>query len=171
MNAISESLYSQLIHLRMSCPTYTDLVDPRGECETRNLVAQATFNGIVLCRLDACGDLPMISAANSNRAGQQQWQNLSSVVNAKHQSEYFEFEASHPKIEITRSSEFPRSLLVAGQTMKCLSLVGCMLDDLPLSIGVHLSSLVVRSLSHIFTCQQGPQHWCFSITLFQRASP
>lgn len=171
MNAISESLYSQLIHLRMSCPTYTDLVDPRGECETRNLVAQATFNGIVLCRLDACGDLPMISAANSNRAGQQQWQNLSSVVNAKHQSEYFEFEASHPKIEITRSSEFPRSLLVAGQTMKCLRLVGCMLDDLPLSIGVHLSSLVVRSLSHIFTCQQGPQHWCFSITLFQRASP
>jgi hypothetical protein len=113
-------------------------------------------NGVVLRELDLCGDRRMMSASGFNLIHRRQWQSLVSLAMSKYSVDEsgkmpsdspnnIEFHMSHEidKPDGFYSIEFPLSLLITGQTLTHLSIVGCMLDELPSSIGVHLTGLLV----------------------------
>lgn len=176
INVISQLLWSQLVHLRMICPSYHHSMDlkadkdttslPDGVYEIHNEIASRIFNyGIILGGLDACGDRPTVSTAIGNQQDRQQWQNLVSLAFQKcHIYEsisampYEEFNILHPKVTLNGLgvAEFPLSLLVAGKALKRLYLVGLGIDQLPRTFGIHLSTLLVsetllRMFNHYFS--------------------
>eukprot|EP00956_Cyclotella_meneghiniana_P030779 scaffold78549_cov98-Cyclotella_meneghiniana.AAC.1 len=173
INVISELLWSQLVHLRMICPSYHHSVDPKAVENTTSLpdsvseihdeIASRIFNNcIIIGGLDACGDRSIVSSAVGNHHERQQWQNLVSLAFQQYHSyestsvkPFEEFDISYPKVKLNGLgvAEFPMSLLIAGKALKHLHLVGLGIDRLPSSFGMHLSSLLVsetliRSFNH-----------------------
>ncbi|KAL3778490.1 hypothetical protein HJC23_000503 [Cyclotella cryptica] len=174
MNVFSEMLWSQLVHLRMNFPSYHDSRELLGSeiaenpakllrpyiAEAHNEIASRIVkNGVILRGLDLCGDRIMISASGWNLTHRIQWQGVVSLAMAKYAvnesykipsecSNIIEFHISHEmdKPDGFVNIEFPRSLLITGQALTHLSIVGLMLDELPYSIGVYLTGLLVSEI-------------------------
>ena len=167
IQVISGMLWSQLVQIRMNCPSFhhsicldtekglsnlhSTIIEANGE-----LSSSAIASGTIICGFSSCGDRCMISAAVSNSADRLQWQNLVTFAAENHPSNlnrtqkertlnnnFLEFSISNPELEKMPCVEFPRSLLVAGQSLTKLSLIGCMLDMLPYSFGSQLACLQV----------------------------
>jgi hypothetical protein len=192
LNMLSEMLMAQLLHLHMSCPTYEGSADISNIERADNLLQEGIVathkeiasriakHGISLRGLDACGDPCFVSASFCNPNERIQWQDLVSIANEKYHANEsrqivqpgrtydFAFDVSHPLIERNEPPtivEFPRSLLVAGHALRHLSLVRCMLDELPFSIGGHLPGLLVSKTLCCITplLTEGSKCRCFVI--------
>jgi hypothetical protein len=175
MNILSEMLWSQLVHLRMNCPynssefantenscSPTELLRPSITNVQFHVVSNMLKNGIALCGIDLCGDQQMLSASCTRTDDRSQWCDLISLAESKYDGKELNEEPSencksyqfHVTTEAVKPDRFhhavfPLSVLVSGQALTHLSLVGCMLDELPYSIGVHLTGLLVSDIFFI----------------------
>ena len=167
MNALSEILWSQLVELRMTCPSYAQkplfnissvgkevlLPSKVVECH-REIAARIIEYDVFLRSVKLRGDLAVTCVSPVN---QTVWQDVATHVFLNHPSKMernlikIKSRKKNQNIEVHlsslcsnhESSVFPESLLLLGKSLSRLHIAKCGLKALPLSIGYHFSSLVV----------------------------
>lgn len=159
LHVLSETLWSQFVHLRMTCPSYDISLEeqtlPKEITKIhRRVSSRIISNGIVLRGLNLLGDLS-ISASCVAISHRTEWHNAV----AKIVTRYTNVEAGQTPSNVSfylgtigtaensGYATFPESLLLLGSSLVTLSMTDCGLNSLPLSFGLHLKCLVVSVLA------------------------
>eukprot|EP01082_Thalassiosira_pseudonana_P000588 g788.t1 g788 contig10:732086-734435(-) len=154
LHVLSETLWSQFVHLRMTCPSYDISLEeqtlPKDITKIhRRVSSRIISNGIVLRGLNLLGDLS-ISASCVAISHRTEWHNAV----AKIVTRYTNVEAGQTPSNVSfylgtigtaensGYATFPESLLLLGSSLVTLSMTDCGLNSLPLSFGLHLKCLV-----------------------------
>jgi hypothetical protein len=183
--ALSEILWSQVVQIRMICPSSsaplnyarnstgtlsTPLLPNEILTSHHEIASRIVGNGIALWGVTLRGDCHMnIVSPCINAKHRIEWEKVASqifsdrLVNAEPSPVEFNICNPHPDLNglKDRVPVFPESLFLLTNTLMELSLTKCGLTKLPLSIGYHLKSLQVRlSMVLLLMCH------CFAPQLF-----
>jgi len=168
--ALSDLIWSQLVQLRVLCPSYSTPLDTSDAISKQmslpdritkphhELAHRIVENGIFLWGVKLRGDSNMnIISPCFNKNHCMEWEKAATQIFTYHEGSSGE-QASQPSLEFSisdpypeelegirtsRESVFPDSLLLLGKSLSSLTLDKCGLTRLPLSIGYHLTNLKV----------------------------
>ena len=162
--ALSEMIWSQLVQIRMFCPpsSMNIIIDNSTSIMSkispthREVASRIVSNGIFLWGVKLRGDAHMnICSPCFNQSHCAEWEKVVAKIFTNNplvqQSSTLSFNISDPYPEelvgmeaSSANSVFPHSLLLLREALTDLSLVKCGLTQLPLSIGYHLTNILVR---------------------------